>query len=256
MAGGKAASKEYWDRHPIGVECFDEPVGSPEFYEKYLAYYDDFYDYKWETFQYEKYRDRKVLEIGCGLGIDSVKFAKAGAALTCVDLSNVSVRCTQDLLRQLGLEAAVLQGDAQSLAFPDESFDVVYAYGILMHVEDEARAVREIHRVLRPGGEALIVLYHRRSWYWLLVRLTGTQVESEQGDPPIARTHTLKQARRMFARFPSVDIRLERFPKRTRRRHGVRAFLFNRVLVPFTEALPRAVVRPFGWHMVIKATRE
>jgi SAM-dependent methyltransferase len=251
----KTMMKRYWDNHPIGVEGFKEPIGSPEFYEKYLAYYDAFYDYKWKVFQYEKYRGHKVLEIGCGLGIDSVKFANVGAELTCVDLSDTSVRCTQRLLEQFNLQAQVFQGDAEELRFPDESFDVVYAYGVLMLVEDENKALAQIYRVLKPGGEVLVVLYHRWSWYWLLVKLTGTKMESDAGDPPINRVHSIKEVRRMFRKFSQVEIRLERFPKRTQRRCGVKASLFNHMFVPVTELIPRFLLRPFGWHIIVKAIK-
>ena len=247
--------KRYWDEHPIGVEPFDEPVGTPELYEKYLAYYDGFYDYKWGAYQYDKYRGRKVLEVGCGLGIDSVKFAKAGAELTCIDLSDTSVNCTRGLIEGLGLKATVQQGSAEHLDFPDNSFDVVYANGVLMLVPDERKAVAEIRRVLKPGGEALVMLYHRRSWFWLLSRLSGTKIESELGDPDTNRVHSLREVRELFKDFPEIQITLDRFPKRTKRRSGIRAFLFNWVIVPVTSIVPRPIIRPFGWHIIIKAVR-
>jgi SAM-dependent methyltransferase len=247
--------KAYWDSHPIGVEGISKPLGSAEFYREYVSYYDEFYDYKWQTFQYDKYRGRKVLEIGCGLGIDSIKFAKGGAELTCIDLSDTSVRCTRQLLQQLDLSATVMQGDAENLTFRDASFDVVYAYGCLMLVQDEAKAFRELHRVLKPGGEALVVLYHRRSWYWMLVSLTGTRVESDAGDPPINRVHSLQEVRRLFSAFSEVDIRLDRLPRPTQRRRGPLAFLFNHVFVPVTRLIPQAWLQPFGWHIIIKAVK-
>jgi SAM-dependent methyltransferase len=254
-AAAKSDMKAYWDAHPIGVEGIKKPLGSVEFYNEYLAYYDEFYDYKWKTFEYDKYGGRKVLEIGCGLGIDSVKFAKSGAELTCIDLSDTSVHYTRQLLQQLKLSASVFQGDAENLKYPDESFDVVYAYGCLMLVQDEAKAFREVHRVLKPGGEALVVLYHRRSWYWLLVTLTGTRVESDAGDPPINRVHSLKEIRQLFRGFSKVDIQLDRFPRPTQRRRGLLAALFNVVFVPMTRLIPRAWMRPFGWHIIIKAVK-
>lgn len=255
MSRVKGDMKRYWERHPIGVEPFEEEVGSPEFYRKYIDYYDRFYDYKWKIFEYEKYRGRKVLEIGCGLGIDSYKFAQQGAELTCIDLASTSVKNTKNLLAQLGLRANVLQGDVEDLAFPDESFDVVYAYGVLMLVENERKAWDEIYRVLKQEGEALVVLYHRRSWFWLLKSLSGTKVESEAGDPPINRVHRVKEVKRLCRRFSRVVTRLERFPQQTRRRKGTSAFLFNWIFVPLTRVIPRPLMRPFGWHIVVKALK-
>ncbi|MCZ6800988.1 MAG: class I SAM-dependent methyltransferase, partial [Nitrospirae bacterium] len=199
------AMKEYWDTHPIGVECFEETVGSPEFFKKYVEYYDAFLGYKWRVFNYSKYRGHKVLEIGCGLGLDSVKFAQSGADLTCIDLSDTSVRLTRELLEQLKLKGQVLQGDCENLEFPDESFDVVYAYGVLMLPKNERKAMSEVFRVLKRGGEALVVLYHRRSWFWLLSKFSGTKVESEKGDPPLNRVHSLKEVRKMFQDFSRVE---------------------------------------------------
>lgn len=250
-----AASKQYWDAHPIGVEPFEAEAGTPEFFNEYLSYYDGFLDYKQRVYRFEQYAGRDVLEIGCGLGLDTVKFARAGANLTAIDLSDTSVDCTRRLLDGLGLRADVRRGAAEELDFPDGSFDVVFANGVLPHVDDERRAVGEIRRVLRPGGEALAMLYHRRSWYWLLVKLTGTAVESELGDPPIIRVHSRREARELFHRFARVEIDLERFPKRTRRRAGLLAGLYNGFLVPVAAAVPRSLMKPFGWHIIIRAAR-
>ncbi|MGB6847858.1 MAG: class I SAM-dependent methyltransferase, partial [Thermoanaerobaculia bacterium] len=191
----------------------------------------------------------------CGLWIDSYKFAKWGAELTCIDLAQTSVRNTKRLLEQLGLRADVLQGDVEALAFPDESFDVVYAYGVLMLAENEPQAYDEIYRVLKEGGEALVVLYHRRSWFWLLKNPSGTEVESEAGDPPVNRVHSLQEVEKLFRCFSRVETRLERFPQRTRRRKGIKAFAFNWVFVPLTRIIPRGLMRPFGWHIVVKAVK-
>jgi ubiquinone/menaquinone biosynthesis C-methylase UbiE len=248
-------SKRYWDQHPIGIEILGGLPVTREEYAQYIDYYDQFYEYKHRVFKYEQYSGKNVLEIGCGLGIDTIKFARAGAKITAIDLSTASVEYTQRLLGYHQLKADVRQMSADELVFPNECFDAVYAYGVLMHVEDEHKAVGEIYRVLKREGEALVVLYHRRSWYWLLVKLTGTKVESETGDPPVNRVYSLKEVRRLFRSFSKVEISLERFPKRTRRRGGVMAFLFNWLFVPITECLPSAWLRPFGWHIIVKAVK-
>lgn len=253
--GLATASKNYWDQHPIGAEIVNAAPGSKEFYEAYLEYYDRFYDYKWPTFGYDRYAGKDVLEIGCGLGIDTVKFARSGAKVTAIDLSSLAVTCTRRLFQHLGLSGNIREGDAQHLEFPDQCFDVVYAYGVLMHVERIDAAIDEIHRVLRPGGHALVVLYHRWSWYWLLVRLSGTNVESEPGDPPINRVHSRAEARRLFRQFSSVGLRCDRFPKPTLRRGGWLARCYNDVFVPAWECLPRSLVQSFGWHLIIVAVK-
>lgn len=255
MKSNVAQQKEYWDHHPIGAEPFESAVGSEDFYEKYLAYYDQLYDYKGPTFQYGKYAHKDVLEIGCGLGIDTIKFAKAGARTTAIDLSETSANCTKSLFEHFGLEGDIRPGDAQQLEFPDNSFDVVYAYGVLMHVEDVEAVVNETYRVLRPGGEALTVLYHRWSWYWMLVKLSGTNVESEEGDPTLIRVFSKSEAQSLFSRFSSVAISGERLPKRTIRRNGIKANCYNRGFVTVFEMLPKGLAKKFGWHLIIKAVK-
>jgi ubiquinone/menaquinone biosynthesis C-methylase UbiE len=248
-------SRKYWDDHPIGAEPLYFRVGSTEFYKEYLEYYDQIYDYKWNTFRYDQYKGQRVLEIGCGLGIDSIKFAKNRAKLVCIDLSNTSVRCTKNLIDHFELNAAVMQADAQFLNFKDNSLDAVYAYGVLMHVEDENIAVKEIYRVLKPNGKALVVVYHRRSWFWLLAKLSGSKIESEDGDPPLNRVYSIKEIRNLFSRFADVEISLDRFPSKTRRRKGLKAFLYNWIFVPIVNLIPKSVMRPFGWHIIIKAKK-
>ena len=141
------------------------------------------------------------------------------------------------------------------LEFPDNSFDVVYAYGVLMHVEDVEPVVNETYRVLRPGGEALMVLYHRWSWYWMLVKLSGTNVESEEGDPTLVWVFSKSEAQSLFSRFSSVAISGERLPKKTIRRNGIKANCYNRGFVPVFEMLPKGLAKKFGWHLIIKAVK-
>jgi ubiquinone/menaquinone biosynthesis C-methylase UbiE len=106
-----------------------------------------------------------VLEIGCGLGTDLVKFARCGARVTGVDLSARSVELVQQRLVLEGLEGDVRVADAAALPFSDRSFDVVYSWGVLHHTPDTVRAASELFRVLRPGGRFCVMLYARRSWF-------------------------------------------------------------------------------------------
>ena len=139
--------------------------------------------------------------------------------------------------------------------FPDESFDVVCSLGVLMLVPDIEAAVSEIHRVLRPGARVMVMLYNRWSWYWLLTRLTGTNVESELGDPPLNRVHSRREAEDLFKRFSRVSVSCERSPRETRRRSGTWAYLYNRGFVPLYGVLPGVLTRRLGWHLVVRGVK-
>ncbi len=115
---------------------------------------------------YESLRGKRVLDIATGTGFSTVAFAKAGAEVTGIDLTNFAVQSTKKNFEVRNLQATILQMDAQALEFPDNSFDYVCAHGCLMHMPDTEKAISEIFRVLKPGGEVYAWMYHRGWRYW------------------------------------------------------------------------------------------
>jgi SAM-dependent methyltransferase len=107
---------------------------------------------------------KRVLEIGVGMGADFMRWARAGATATGVDLTERAVELTRARLQSEGLDADLRVADAEDLPFPDDSFDIVYSWGVLHHTPDPARALAEGARVLAQGGELRVMLYHRWSW--------------------------------------------------------------------------------------------
>lgn len=116
---------------------------------------------------YALLRGKKVLDIAIGTGWSVVDFAAEGAQVTGIDLTDEAVRLTQRHLALKGLTADVQRMDAQQLAFADGSFDFVLAWGCLMHMPDTERALKQIARVLVPGGGTVAYWYNKSSWtYW------------------------------------------------------------------------------------------
>ena len=178
--------------------------------------------------------------------------AEAGANVTAIDLSSTAIHCARQLFAHHNLSAVIEQGNAERLEFPDASFDMVCALGVLMLVPNINAAVDEIHRVLRPGGQVVAMLYSRWSWYWLLVKLSGVNVESERRDPPLNRVHSRREARRLFRAFSSVSVTCERQPQKTLRRTGVLAHCYNHGFVPLYRCLPGGLTRGLGWHLIVR----
>jgi SAM-dependent methyltransferase len=121
-----------------------------------------------KLFPYDTYKGRRVLEVGCGLGTMIMNWARNGAAVTAVDLNRTSVTRTRQRFALLGLEGSIEQADARSLPFPDATFDYVYSWGVLHHSPDIEQSIKELMRILKPGGGFGIMLYNRRSilhWY-------------------------------------------------------------------------------------------
>ncbi|HZI19594.1 MAG TPA: class I SAM-dependent methyltransferase [Pyrinomonadaceae bacterium] len=160
----KERVRDFWQEHPCGTKFADAEAGTPEFYE---AVEEHRYRVEWhipEAAGFDRAGGLRVLEIGCGLGTDGARFARAGALYTGVDLTEAAISLARRRFELEGLAGEFRVADAERLDFADESFDLVYSHGVLHHTPDTEAAVREVHRVLRPGGRAVVMLYHRDSY--------------------------------------------------------------------------------------------
>jgi ubiquinone/menaquinone biosynthesis C-methylase UbiE len=115
---------------------------------------------------FDAVRERRVLEVGCGSGFAVQLFAEAGADVSARDLTPWAAETTRKRLAAFGLEADVAQGDGEQLEFPDGEFDLVFSWGVIHHSNDMDRALRELVRVLVPGGTLVLMVYNRRSLFY------------------------------------------------------------------------------------------
>lgn len=120
-----------------------------------------------EVFSFESTAGKKVLELGCGAGFDAFRFAVAGADYTGLDITPENIERTRAHLGFYGYSPTVVQGDAENLPFDDATFDVVFSNGVLHHTPDMDKAFMEALRVLKPGGEFWVTVYHRGSVFYL-----------------------------------------------------------------------------------------
>lgn len=245
--------RAYWNAHIHDLSIVTQPVGSPGFFAELAAYRFEKLRYLPARVDFAGYRGQRLLEVGCGAGIDLARFARGGAVVTGIDFAPVSIELAAQHLAQQGLRAALHVMDGERLAFPPACFDVVYAHGVLQYTPDAARMVAEIHRVLVPGGVAILMLYNRHSWLPALARFT--RVELEHADAPVLRLYTQGEMRRLLGAFSRINIIPERFPVPSRLHRGWKARLYNQLFVPAFNALPRAWVRAWGWHLMAFATK-
>jgi SAM-dependent methyltransferase len=219
--------------------------------------------------KFDASRGSKVLEIGVGLGADHQRFASCGADLWGVDLTERAVEHTRHRLSCFGLASQIAVGDAENLAFADDSFDVVYSWGVLHHSPDTARAIQEVHRVLKVGGVARIMIYHTWSFIGLmlwvrygLLRLrpftTLKSLYSRYLESPGTKAYSVSEAHDLFARFSNVQIDTvlthgDLLSSDAGQRHQGRALDFARVIWPrrlIKRMFPRA-----GLFMLIEARK-
>jgi SAM-dependent methyltransferase len=164
--------RAFWDTEACGTHFVPAKKGTPEFYEQYREFR---YRVEWhipELVPFAITKDKRVLEIGCGNGADGTLFAQAGAQYTGVDLTEAAVKSARRHFEVLGFGGTFQIENAELLSFPNESFDLVYSYGVLHHTANPTNAFREVHRVLRPGGKAVLMLYHKHSFNYYL-RILG-----------------------------------------------------------------------------------
>jgi SAM-dependent methyltransferase len=153
-----------------------------------------------------------------GLGADHQQFAQAGAELYGIDLTERAVEHTRRRLAAFGLASRLSVGDAEALDFPDETFDMVYSWGVLHHSPDTPKAVAEVRRVLKPGGIARVMIYHKWSFVgfmlWARYALLGLRpwwtlatIYSRYLESPGTKAYSVSEARALFAGFRDVTIR-------------------------------------------------
>jgi len=225
----KLETQKQWTTDPCGANtAADFEPGTPAFFAKVESYrYDVYAPWMPEVLGFSSFRGQRVLEIGPGLGSDHARFARSGARMFAVDLTLRHLELTQRRFRLEGLTTRVAHADVEDLPFRDGAFDGVYAFGVIHHTPHMARAIGEIHRVLRPGGRAIVGLYHRNSaffWiYTIVVRgivygglyrkgyrrlLSEIEPRSTTSDAvPLVRVLTRRRCRQLFAAFAGLGIR-------------------------------------------------
>lgn len=120
----------------------------------------------------------QFLEIGCGMGTDALQIAKKGIEVTAIDLTDEGIRLAKDRFSLNNYSADLRIADAENLPFEDTYFDIVYSFGVLHHIPDTQKAINEIYRVLKPGGEAYIMLYNKISLNYFAHLITHTSFDA------------------------------------------------------------------------------
>jgi len=240
--------RSYWNERIHDLEMTDHAPGSREFFVDLDEYRFDKLRYLPELVDFDSYRDRKVLEVGCGIGIDLVRFARGGARVTGIDFSSRAVGLAGKYLELEGLNGNVVEMDGENMEFEDGTFDVVYCHGVLQYAPGPERMVRECHRVLKKGGQGIFMVYNRFSWLYFLSKVMGTNLEHQ--DAPVLEIYTRTEFEKLLSPFGAVRVVPERFPVKSRLHGGKKGLFFNSIFVPLFNLLPRALVRPLGWHLM------
>jgi ubiquinone/menaquinone biosynthesis C-methylase UbiE len=192
--------------------------------------------------------------VGCGVGNDLTRFAKGQAHVVGIDLAQHSIDLAETNFAQRGLtgDFAVMNGEA--MRFDDDTFDAVYCHTVLHFTPNPAAMIQEIHRVLKPGGQAIVMTVNRYSWLNLMHRLA--KIEIDHLDAPIFYQYTHNQFRRLLQPFAEIQIVAERFPVPTQVHEGWKDKVYNDRFVGLFNRLPRRWVTRSGHHLLAFATKS
>ena len=267
LAEEKVRAREQWSQDPCGAEYDREhELGTREFFESVGQHrYTQYAPWMPRVMGFDKFRGARLLEIGCGMGTDLLQFARGGARCTGIDLTPRSVEISRHRFGLYDIDATFMIADGEQLPFASETFDVVYSNGVLHHTPDTAGAIREVHRVLRPGGIAKVMLYHRNSlnyWVEIILRrgllggefLRGRSAEeimsrviefSDHNARPLVKVYSRSEARALFGEFSEVTVEVEQLTREELR--------FLSPLV--SEKLLERLAHRLGWNVIVTAKK-
>lgn len=257
------AVHDYWNSHTLGFQYVTDKrldPGTPEFFEHIRPWMNP-YKFPWIMARIEReaalLRGKHLLEIGCGMGYDSLEFLKRGVRVTATDLTPNAVAMTVRHFEVAGVTAeAVRTANALDLPFDDNSFDAVWANGVLHATGDTARAIQEARRVLKPGGRAIISHFYRKpSWMYLLHRAGRENIEYKEEDPPVNTFYTDDEILKMFKGFEIVAAVREHYRALPVRRDGLKAALYSYGFRPLYNLLPAAIARRYAYKLSVTAVK-
>lgn len=263
-----AAVRDFWNRRPCNVRHSAKTIGSKEYFDE-VEGRKYFVEPHIPTFaQFERWRGKRVLEIGCGIGTDTVNFARAGAEVTAVDLSDKSLEIARHRASVYGLtNIRFLHGNAEELSsfLPVEPYDLIYSFGVIHHTPHPERVIEELHRYSQSNTVLKVMVYHRNSWksleillregygaFWRLSKLVERHSEAQTGSP-VTYTYTRRTIRGLLRGFVVDSICINHiFPYR------ISDYIqYRYVKVWYFRHLPefafRWLEKRAGWHLCVTA---
>ncbi len=261
--------KQYWEKRPPGIRHSDHEYGSEEFFnEVELSRYSDKFKYSYlkEISEFKEHANESVLEVGLGLGTDILQFAKNGSKVYGIDLTQNSVDTVKKRFQLNNLDGEFRVASFKEIPYEDNTFDLVYCFGVLHHSPFMEEGIEEIRRVLKPGGKAIIMLYHKGFKYYIrklffegFIKLKYLKYNTQEiinkvtedfGNSPCTLVVNRKEVNELFSNYSSISST----------GHRIDDYLkFGSFFFSPTYCLPgflsEKIEDKFGWNIVIKAIK-
>lgn len=263
--------KEFWDRRPCNIRHSPRPVGTREYFDEVEARKYLVEPHIPRFAQFPRWQGKKVLEIGCGIGTDTISFARHGAQVTAVELSESSLEIAKQRAQVCGVQDRIrfCLGNAEELTtfLPVEPYDLIYSFGVIHHTPHPGRTIKQMRRYVQPGSTVKVMVYHRYAWkvlwillaygkgqFWRLAELVAQHSEAETGCP-ITYTFTRRGVRELLEQcgFRVTEMWVDHiFPY-----HIPDYVQYRYVKVWYFRYMPKPLFRwlerHFGWHVCVTA---
>lgn len=259
-----SAVRDYWDAHTLGLQYIQDrnlEVGSAAFFAHIRPWMNPF-KFPWIMERIEREAGRlqgkHLLEIGCGMGYDSLEFLKRGVRVTATDLTPNAVKLTRRHFDIEGVKAEDIRtANALALPFEDNTFDAVWSNGVLHATGDTPRAISEARRVLKPGGRAMISHFYRKpSWMYALHYWGRENIEYKEEDPPVNEFYSEQEIEAMFVGFDIVEAAREHYRALPVCRNGLKAALYAYGFKPIYNLMPRPIAERLAYKYSITAVKR
>lgn len=249
----------YWDKQPCNIRHSQQEIGTVEYFEEVTAKRYRVEPHILDFAGFHKWQGKRVLEIGCGIGTDAEQFVRHGAEYVGIDISKESIALCLQRFKVLDLHGRFLNIDLLDDSIIKTElgeFDLVYSYGVLHHSPNIQSHIKEIHKLVKPGGEFRFMVYAKNSWKYAMIQKGLDQFEA-QAECPYAEAFTHDEIVNLLGSYFQIE--------RIRQEH---CFMYNVSLYkqgkyqlePWFEAMPatmRDAIREYlGWHLLVKARKN
>ncbi len=266
--------REFWNARPCNIRHSTEPVGTLKFFQQVSDKKFKVESHKLGFLNLDQVKGKRILELGCGMGTDAVKFAEAGASVVCVDLTPAAIDLCKQNFNVRGLSAEFYCGDIENLEsfLPKEylhSFDIVYSFGVIHHTPNPSRVIDQVRLFLKKGGEFRFMVYSRFSYklFWLMNLhnqwTMGTsdaliqQFSEAQSGCPVTYTFTSDELKHLLGEgFTVQSIWKDHIFKYDIPSYIKGGYDIDATFAGYSEDLFKEMERDLGWHTLCIAHRN